>query len=302
MGVSLLFADTAQKIFDSLWYVWLLNVFAMYIVALPAFYFMVRKMKDTVRAKRKMNISEFIMLFFVAQAFMTVGNLVGNYLNMIIGAFLGRDITNSTSELIESSPVWLILIVAVIIGPIVEELIFRKLLMDKLGMYGDRIAIIVSAVAFGIFHGNLYQLFYATMLGALLAYIYHKTSNIWYPIVMHMLINFFGSILPLTIIDKIDRYTELSELVLKGESLSAELTAEFTRLSTIVGAYSLLQLSMVTAGIVILYKKRREIFVTDRCEVLIPKERRVNVILANVGVILFIILAIVQMVLNIFIA
>ncbi|MBQ3016583.1 MAG: CPBP family intramembrane metalloprotease [Clostridia bacterium] len=291
--------DKAEAIFAHKLYIWGLNVFAMYIIAFPIFYLIIRKMRSVTRTKSKLKASEFFILIAVAEALMMIGNLIGTYLNAVIGAFLGRDITNTTSELIENSPVWVIFVVAVIIGPIVEELIFRKLLMDKLGMYGDRVAIFVSAIAFGIFHGNLYQLFYATLLGLLLAYVYSKTSNILYPIGIHMILNFLGSIVPLPLVDYMERYLEIMEIIAVGGEYDQ---AEFSRLALIVGTYSFIQMAIAITGFVFLIKRRRRIFVSDRCEILIPKRRRAAVILGNTGVILFIILMAATMVLNIFVA
>ena len=101
---------------------------------------------------------------------MFVGNMIGSSLNGIIGTILGHEIKNSTSDLIETTPLWLVFLVVVIIGPIVEELMFRKLMIDRLGRYGDAVAITVSSIAFGLFHGNFYQFFYAAMLGFVLGY------------------------------------------------------------------------------------------------------------------------------------
>lgn len=290
------FPNQKEAIFGSYLYVWGVNVFAMYVIAFPVFFLTVRGMRSVPRAKSKIPVSEFFILIAVAEALMTLGNLVGTYLNSLIGAFLGREITDTTSELIENSPIWVILIVAVIIGPIVEELIFRKLLMDKLGMYGDRIAIVVSAVAFGLFHGNLYQFFYAALLGFLLSYVYSKTSNILYPIAIHMILNFIGSVIPMLLYDYMEKYLEIMELVAAGEQYDE---AEFSRLALIVGTYSVIQLAIAIIGFAFLWKRRRGIFVSDRCEVLIPKKKRASVILLNVGVILFAILTAASMVMNI---
>lgn len=294
--VAYAFPDKAEAILNSYWYVWSINVLAMYVIALPILYLIVRGMRSTVRTKSKIRASEFFILIAVAEALMMLGNMVGTYLNTLIGAFLGREVTDTTAELIENSPVWLILIVAVIIGPIVEELIFRKLLMDKLGMYGDRIAIIVSAVAFGIFHGNLYQLFYAALLGLLLAYVYSKTSNVLYPIAIHMSVNFLGSIVPLPILPYVEKYMELMEQVASNAPYDQ---AEFERVMLIVGTYSFIQLAIVGIGLFFLLRRRRQIFVSDRCEILIPKQRRASVILGNVGAIAFMILTALMMVINI---
>lgn len=146
----------------------LMNCIAMYVIALPILYLTVFKMKGATRYKTRMSAKEFAMLFFVSYALMIAGSFIGTIVNETIGTALGKEITDSTAELISDIPLWLTVAVPVIIGPIVEEFIFRKLLMDKLGTYGDRLAISVSAIAFGLFHGNLSQFFYAVFLGFVL--------------------------------------------------------------------------------------------------------------------------------------
>ena len=300
MVLALILGEDALGIFESSWYALVLNTISMYVIALPIMYFIIRGMRSTIRAKSSLRFSELFKIFLVAEAFMTVGAFIGNYLNMLVGAFIGKAPSNSTSDMILASDMWLVILVAVVIGPIVEELIFRKFLMDKLGMYGDRLAIFVSAISFGIFHGNLYQFFYAAMLGFILAYLYSKTSNIWYPIGLHMIINFIGSVIPMLLMDKMERFEELSEIVLGGTEISDEIMAEFSQLSMVVGTYSLLNMAMTVAGLVIFFRHRRRIFVSDRCEILIPKERRANVIFANAGVITFLVISAALMVLNLF--
>ena len=298
--LALIFGEGVTTVTESSWYGLTLNTVAMYVIALPVFILLTGGMRKTVRFKDRIKISEYFKIFLVAYAFMTVGSAIGNYLNLLIGAFIGKTPSNSTSDLILSSEMWIVILVAVIIGPIVEEFMFRKLLMDKLGMYGDRLAIIVSAISFGIFHGNFYQFFHAAMIGFILAYLYSKTANIWYPIGIHILLNFVGSVFPMLLMDKITRFEELSNIIASGAEISDALMTEFTQISTIVGAYSLISIAMTISGLVIFFKKRHNIFISDRCEIFLPKERRANVIFANVGVITYLVICGALMILNIF--
>ncbi len=289
--------EDAYNLLSNYLFSWGMQVVCMYVLAFPALYLIVRGMRKTVRHKTKLAASEFFILFLVAEGLMTVGSLVSNILSNAYYSIWGYPLTNSVSEMISDSPIWVIAVVAVIIGPIFEELIFRKLLMDKLGMYGDRIAIIVSAVAFGLFHGNLFQLFYATLLGALLAYVYSKTGNILYPIAIHMLTNLFGSVLAMPFIEIAEELSVMAEALLEGAEVDM---GRYLGLTAAVGAYSLTQYGLAIAGIVILIRrfKRKEFFVSDRCEILIPKERRSAVIIRNVGAILFMVIVGIMMLIS----
>lgn len=82
-----------------------------------------------------------------------------------------------------------ILCVGIII-PIMEELIFRGLIYKRIrrSMTPTR-AMIFSAMFFGLYHGNTVQFIYATLTGALLAYMYEKYGSLKAPILAHMLMN-----------------------------------------------------------------------------------------------------------------
>ena len=289
--LSLLLGEKYDALINSSWFELTFNAVVMYAIALPIFYLIVKGMKKTVRVHRSMSFGEIFKLLLVSEAFMYVGNLVGQYINLIVGSMFGLIPSNSTIDMVTESNIFVVFIVAVVLGPIAEELIFRKLLMDRLGMYGDRVAIFVSAIAFALFHGNFYQLFYAFLLGLVLSYAYSKTGNIWYPIVIHMAINFIGSIIPMLLADGLVKLDELSQLMTVNEQMSEEMMAKFLDPSVLLASlYLPLNLAMVIAGTVIFFKQRKRVFVSDRCEICIPKERRKTVIFGNAGVILFLVL------------
>ena len=53
-------------------------------------------------------------------------------------------------------------------------------------------AIVLSAVFFGLYHGNFVQFLYAALLGMLLALMYHRTGTLWTAIVAHMAANLWS--------------------------------------------------------------------------------------------------------------
>ena len=91
------------------------------------------------------------------------------------------------------------IMIPVIIGPVLEELIFRKLMLDRTRGYGEKTAVIFSAICFGLFHGNLTQFLYASCAGLFLGYVYCKTGKVLYTILMHMLLNATSSAILLLI-------------------------------------------------------------------------------------------------------
>ena len=75
-----------------------------------------------------------------------------------------------------------------VVAPVVEELIFRGVIMTGLMPYGKRFAIFASSILFGVFHGNLIQSPYAFAVGLVLGYTAAEYSITW-AMVLHAINN-----------------------------------------------------------------------------------------------------------------
>lgn len=94
------------------------------------------------------------------------------------------------AELLWEPPIWQQILYNGMLIPIFEELIFRGILFRVLRKWMVfPWAMTVSALAFGVYHGNLVQFVYAGICGLLLAYWYEKRGNILAPILSHMTMN-----------------------------------------------------------------------------------------------------------------
>ena len=76
-----------------------------------------------------------------------------------------------------------------ILGPVAEELLFRGLLLRALYPRGKQAAIMISAIAFGLFHGNIIQIPFAFLVGLVLGYVTVEYSIVW-AMVLHIINNF----------------------------------------------------------------------------------------------------------------
>ncbi|MBQ1548223.1 MAG: CPBP family intramembrane metalloprotease [Lachnospiraceae bacterium] len=87
----------------------------------------------------------------------------------------------------------LVMILAnVIIIPFLEELLYRAIVLGQLSMWINEIlAVIISALFFGLFHFNIVQFVYAFIMGILLGLIYVKYKKLWMPYLAHALVNLF---------------------------------------------------------------------------------------------------------------
>lgn len=94
------------------------------------------------------------------------------------------------SVVLYSPPFWQQIAYNGIVAPIIEELLFRGVLFRALRRWiAFPWAMIISAVVFGAYHGNLVQFVYAGICGVLLAYLCEKYDSIIAPIVSHMVMN-----------------------------------------------------------------------------------------------------------------
>ena len=266
----------------------LLSFLPAYIVSFPIFFIIVKKMKTMPVAKSKLRLSEFFSLFLIAELAMQVGGVIGNLFSEFFASIKGNAVPNYTSELISSMPIWLTIAIGVIIGPIIEELMFRKLMIDRLSRYGNKVAIIVSSVSFGLFHGNFYQFFYASLIGLVLGFIYTKTRNVLYTIAMHILVNFFGSVAVIPVIEKTDELYEMIESIEAGIEVNF---SEFFANLMIIGSYSMIQYAMIVGGAIMLFKfiKRKKYKIRDVWEYKLPREEAAGIIIANPGTITFLV-------------
>ena len=147
-----------------------------------------------------MGVGRFLGWFVICMGGVYFGNLIGQLLMAVVSAITGQPMVNQVEEMIMDMSLWAVIVSAVILAPIMEELIFRKLVLDRLAGYGPAVAMVVSALVFGLAHGNFYQFFYAFLLGLIFAYIYLRTGKVRYSMMLHMMVNFCGSVIPILLL------------------------------------------------------------------------------------------------------
>lgn len=243
------------------WDTWgmLVSALPMYLIGFPVCWLIVKDMPTPCRPwKRKFTAGQLVVAFFVCISVMYIGNIIGTTLMAVVNGIQGKPLMNPVSEMIENLDTWVIFLLTVVAAPIFEELLYRKLLIDRVAQYGDKTAIVLSGVLFGLSHGNFYQFFYAFGLGVIFAYIYLNTGRLRYTIGLHAIINFLGSIVALHVGDNV----------------------WFT------AAYLIFMLTSIILGIVFLILYRREIRFWPAM-VAIPKGKRLNALFLNFGMIVF---------------
>ena len=93
-----------------------------------------------------------------------------------------------------------------IVPAFVEEFLFRGMVLSNLLPYGQSTAIVGSALLFGLMHQNLQQIFYTTVAGLVLGWVYVRTQSIWPCVLLH-LFNNFQSVLQTAVIERLPEAT-----------------------------------------------------------------------------------------------
>lgn len=116
--------------------------------------------------------------------YISIGVSISCLLNMIIFKLNNNTLSNSTI-----SPI-LLFISSGLIGPILEEILFRYINYNKLKEFNSpKVAIIINSLIFALIHINIEKIFFALILGIILNVIYEQKKNIIFPIIIHISAN-----------------------------------------------------------------------------------------------------------------
>lgn len=275
----------------------------MYLIGAPVCWLVVKNIPAEKPERGPWGFGRFIVGLIISLGLMYIGSFIGTYIGLLIESFApdATASTNAVQEMVFSGNMIVNIVFMVFVGPIVEELLFRKLLCDRLRIYGEGVTVIVTGLLFGLFHGNLTQFVYAFLLGCVLAYIYLKTGRVTVTIAYHIVINFIGSVVPLlalsaTNLDGID------EILSSGDSdLVVQYVLDNPESFAVYALYSLGIFGVMIAGLLIL-------IILAACgkikfrpgRITIPKGMRFGVIIVNVGMILFILAEMAEILINMF--
>ena len=278
------------------WMTFLISDVPLYLIAMPVA--VVLMGKSTVIETRKFNMKPgmFFKLLLMCLPMMWVGSMVGSMLSL---ALSDGEATNRVADLAMQTNIWNVVFL-VILGPIFEEWMFRKQLIDHTRKYGEKTAILLSGLAFGLFHMNLFQFFYAFALGLMFGYVYVRTSKLRYSVVMHMFVNFMGGVAAPWVMTNIDIDSLMNVLTSAENGDGTAMMQWMGQNATgmmIFGIYMLLYYGLIIAGIVLLIRNRKNFeFYTAPEE--LPRGMRTSTAILNVGVITYIVVTIIITAIN----
>lgn len=238
----------------------------LYIIGFPLMFLLVTRVKGDSVVQHDMTGKQLFIAFTMTYALMILGNLLGLGVTSVIGLLKGGQVVNPLLNIATTGNIWINAIYTVLLAPVYEEFLFRKLVIDRTVRYGEGTAIVLSGMMFALFHGNLNQFVYALPMGLFFAFIYAKTGKIKYTIILHMAVNFMGTVVGL---------------------LPAAIFEEGSMAQTIAStAFSVLVVVLVVIG-VIFFIKSRKTFRVNAGEVVLEKGSRFNTVILNLGMILY---------------
>ena len=199
-AVTLIIASVVRLVnpefYNSNLFLNLLTPLVLYVFALPVLLIVLSRCEAKAPQKRRMGFGEWILFLIASFGFMYIGSIIGNTVMSSLSELVGYDYSNALSSIIDDENLIITIIFAVIIAPIGEEFVFRKLIIDRTQKYGPLISIGLSGLMFGIMHSNFYQFFYCFALGIILGYIYYTTGKLYLTIAIHAVVNFVGGVIP----------------------------------------------------------------------------------------------------------
>ena len=262
----------------------LMSSLPMYLVAFPVVAGLFKLVpKCGSPQKEQWGFWKFASFFVIAVGIGLAGNILGRLVGLLQPS--GPD-SAELDQLIRNSSLWVNLLTTVIMAPVVEELFFRKLVMDRLLGYGQKTAIIISGIMFGMAHGNFSQFFYAFGIGILWAYVYAKTGKVRYTIGFHMLFNLLGGVITVELSKGAQGLAEGPWMIRQIESiLGVDMGWLVTAFSSImILAYLFFMLACLIAAITLIIMYRRQItFLPGQWP--LRKGRAFQTVFLNVGMI-----------------
>lgn len=275
----------------------ILTAIIQYAIAFPIFVLFIKKLPTHAPQKNTLSGKKIWKYATISMFLMYVGNYISTTIIMYMEEGLGTTPDNYVEDLLGSTNIILSIVIVGIIGPIVEELMFRKLFIDRLTPYGEVVAIFFPSLVFGLIHGNLYQFFYAFLLGVAFSYIYVKSGKIIYSTLLHIFINLFCGVLPSYIMGMLD-YDKLLEYVMEGTVTEEYIEANLLPLS-LLGIYEMVFFVMVFAGVFMLSRNLRYLRF-NKGEVRLPRGESATIMFFNVGAIALITYCVITIAINTF--
>lgn len=189
---------------------WLL---ASFTIALVIIIFMLRKEMNNRSFRKKGGSIGNSVIWAIAGIFLALfAQYAAAIIEHLLGVEMGSENTKDILTIIEAFP--LAIIVTSIIGPILEEIVFRKIIFGSLhNRYNFFISALISSVIFAAAHMEFQHILLYSAMGFTFAFLYVKTKSIFVPIFAHVSMNTLVVLVQSVYKDDIERLQRQAEAI-----------------------------------------------------------------------------------------
>ena len=191
-----------NKIFE---YIYTFKIYR-WLFSFPIIYYFVKNIKnyEYFKTSNKLDIKNFIIYF----AIFFLGIHILNILNIFTITISNLKEKQSTIQgFLYVDTLW-----TVFISPVLEEIVFRGVIMNNLKKYGIKISIIVNSIFFAFSHYDIEKIMPVLFMGIILSHITYKYS-LKYSIIFHFFMNLLGIIPVIIFTLKIQKYLYIYSLI-----------------------------------------------------------------------------------------
>ncbi|MFE4242105.1 CPBP family intramembrane glutamic endopeptidase [Peribacillus butanolivorans] len=187
-----------------------------FLAALSLILILMRKdMRERIDTRNQASISTSI-LWAIAGVFLAlIAQSLAGSIEQMLGVKSESENTQNLISLIYEVP--MVIFVTSVIGPILEEILFRKIIFGSLNKrFNFFISALISSVIFGLAHGELEHLLLYTAMGFTFAFLYAQTGRILVSMVAHIAMNTLVIILQVLYREDIEKMLDTAQAFIGG--------------------------------------------------------------------------------------
>ena len=180
--VFMIFVNNKTLVIDSYIFrhIYMFRIYR-WILSFPIIYYFVKTYRkyEYFKTNEKLNAKNFSVYFALA---FWIGNFF-SFLIVLISSHKGQTPVVAIYESLYTD-----IIMTVFVAPVLEEIVFRGVIMNNLKKYGIKTAIIINSIFFALSHYNTDMIIPAFFTGIIFSYVAYKYS-IEYSILIHFFID-----------------------------------------------------------------------------------------------------------------
>ena len=187
--------------------------FSVVIIFLPFFFgYLFQKKRGLIKALplgTPNDSKAAVLLVFIGLMCCVAGSYATGILTSVIESIFGVTFTMPENDaVINNVPMFFVSVLSTAVVPaFVEEFAIRGTVMQPLRRYGDKFAILMSALVFALMHGNMLQIPFAFVAGIAIGYAVTVSGSMWVGVAIHFLNNLM-SVLMQTAVDNLSNTAE----------------------------------------------------------------------------------------------